>query len=218
MLGSSSSYDYAQLKAVINSEVFSDQYHRKKEGLILPEISSSQLKRIYGKYEEYGELSLSACRTYFVTKTGPVMNSRILREFPGYGTPMERLFSYFSFPNGQVKNFLNACRACVSLEGEVYVCVLGSKSSEGSGLWHKYFALYLAQRCSALWIDFYDFNERAQEWNFSIGNASIHCRWIPRPQSLVELVSLKYDCVVDDVWSYDTGPGLITDFHFENYF
>jgi len=88
------------------------------------------------------------------------------------------------------------------------VCVIGSKSAEGGGLWHKYYALWLAQFCTSIVIDFYDYSEREDEWNFEYSGTQISCQWHAQGLSPTDPVLQCYDCVIDDIWTFDTGAGI----------
>lgn len=185
-------------------------YCRQKDGCILPVTPGSVLKRLYGEeMEEFGGVVMSPCRCYFINeKEQAIMPAKVLRRIGTIGTPVQRLSSYATIPNGQVKNFLNACRGSYGLKGAVRVAVVGSKAHEGGGVWHKYFALYLAQTCTTVVIDFFDFSEVDSEWNFSYSGVNISCEWVAEPRTPEQLMRSDYDCIIDDVWTYEQGSGI----------
>jgi len=204
-------YNVEALKKMVMSSYFADkEYCVRKEGMVLPHSTVESLDRMYGKrVSQYAGIRMSLCRTHFVLPDGRIVTQTELKRVFGTQTsPFSQLVSHLSFPNGQVKNFMNACRACTHVGDEVHVAVVGSKSSEGGGLWHKYFALYLAQRSQSVVIDFYDYSERNSEWQMEYQGATISCEWIAAPRTKEQLQERDYDVIVDDVWTYETGSGL----------
>jgi len=105
----------------------------------------------------------------------------------------------FTMPNSQVKNFVNACRGLYGNEKpEMTIAVVGSKAREGTGLWHKLFALYALSRTTSVHIDFYDSAERASYTTIEIGVKKATCTWIP--YFIKETEVQEYDVVIDDAW------------------
>lgn len=185
-------------------------YTRKYQGFELPVGNEGSLRRVYGASEisSWDCLRMTRCRCAFVTPDGKAIGKQRVHKLLGnYDTPMSLLSSYLTFPNGTVKNFLNACRATWDLRGNVRVAVLGSKAMEGGGLWHKYFAMWLAGRVQSLVIDFYDMAETEEEWTLEVQGTQVSCMWFPGKISAD--LSLHYDAYIDDVWTFEEGAGVI---------
>jgi len=193
-------------------ETYNDTpWTRTKEGVVLPETSSEAIKRIYGSapYAHLGGIRLTQCRCAFVTPDGNAfLPTTLQRLFGTVDRPIKALATYFSIPNGQVKNFLNACRGSVGASGHVRVAVVGSKASEGGGIWHKYYAIWLASRCDSVVIDFYDMSEVPMEWTVDYQGVQISCEWLAQRVDSDLLKSMNYNVVIDDVWTYETSSGL----------
>jgi hypothetical protein len=111
---------------------------------------------------------------------------------------MERVMT---FPNGQVKNFLVACRTVKGSGPMIRICVKGSRGQQGGGLWHKYFALYCSFFYDSVVVDFFDPNEIPMEW--TLANPQISCQWFAIPY-LKD--GSEYDCIIDDAWVPEQGP------------
>lgn len=109
------------------------------------------------------------------------------------------LHKMFSMPNSQVKNFMNACRGLYGNEKKIMsIAVVGSKAREGSGLWHKLFALYALSRSAEVYIDFYDSAERDSYCVIELDGRKATCSWISQ---FIELSAVQeYDVVIDDAW------------------
>jgi len=88
------------------------------------------------------------------------------------------------------------------------VAVVGSKASEGGGVWHRYYALWLALRCRHVMIDFYDYNEIPGSWNVELAGSRISCEWLAKGMDTKSLEQLGYNVIIDDVWTYESGSGL----------
>jgi len=149
--------------------------------------------------------------SYFVLpEPKHLLNSTIRRWLGSEFSPEVLLQAYLTIPNGQVKNFLNACRALVGAlhEKVLYVAVIGSKAAEGSGIWHKYFAIWLSRYVPNVVIDFIDYNEIADDWIQVSEDSFLSCEWIPGGMTREELDQRGYNAVVDDVWSYESGSGI----------
>jgi hypothetical protein len=164
------------------------------------------IKRIYGDvpWAEWGGVQFNDFRTGFVLPNGErLLFMKVLRVLgrttaavPAYSL-MERLMT---FPNGQVKNFLVACRTLVGSGQAVRICVKGSRGQQGGGLWHRYFALYASFFYDTVVIDFFDPNEIAMEW--TLPQPQISCQWFPQ----VYLGDgTGYDCIIDDAWVPEIG-------------
>jgi hypothetical protein len=85
----------------------------------------------------------------------------------------------------------------------IRVIVVGSKSGESSGLWHRLFAIWLSMRYSLVVIDFYDPAEVSATWSLDLGDSQISCEWIPATIDVAQLQPGEYDVLVDDVWSLE---------------
>jgi len=184
---------------------------RKRDGVELPQTTNEAIKRLGGSHlwADWGGARLSHDRTYYVLPSGrPLLKSTIRRVMGSSETEHRLLASYLAIPNGQVKNFLNACRAVIGIGEVAYVAVVGSKASEGGGIWHRYFALWLALRSKHVIIDFYDFNEKPDEWQTEVAGTRISCEWIPEGVDSKTLKALGYNAVIDDVWTYEMGSGM----------
>lgn len=194
-----------------NSEA---DWYRLKDGVRLPLTTSEAVSRLCrGRpWAGWGGVRLSHDHTHYVLPSGrPLLQSTVRRQIGTNDTPHKLLSTYLAIPNGQVKNFLNACRAAASLQGLARVAILGSKAAEGGGIWHKYFALWLAHRCTHVIVDFYDPNERPVEDHFMMGDTFVSCEWIQDKATPESIRALGYNCVVDDVWTYEQGSGLVWD-------
>lgn len=96
--------------------------------------------------------------------------------------------------NGQVKNFLVACRTCAAFEGDtIRICVRGSKQEQAGGIWHMSFFAYVHQFVKKVQIDFFDYAEIASER--VIDDCKLN--WIPRPYFGK---GEGYDVFIDDAW------------------
>lgn len=143
---------------------------------------------------------LSPDRVTYVTPEGKVvMKSQIRALGAAWGKESAWLEKMFTFPNSQVKNFLNACRGTFGASPVTCrIAVVGSKSREGSGMWHKLFAMYAMSVSEQVFIDFYDPAETEQYWEYSTNSGSVTCAWIPELFPVTEMSD--YDVVIDDAW------------------
>lgn len=188
------------------------EWHRRRDGVELPDTSVDCIRRLCaGKpWSEWGGIRMSNDRTYYVLPSGkPVLKTTVARILGRSETEHRLLATYLSVPNGQVKNFLNACRGTVGVGQNAHVAVVGSKASEGGGVWHRYYALWLSLRCRSVIIDFYDYNEIAGSWEFETQGCQVSCEWIVGGVTTEYLNSMGYNVIIDDVWTYETGPGLV---------
>lgn len=182
------------------------------EGQILPTYKELDLREFYeGELGEWANIKLTQDRCAFVLPSGKrVMFStvyRVLRHTGRYEHAIKLLSPYITLPNGQVKNFLNACVAMAPVEGKCRVALVGSKSGEASGLWHRMFVAWLLRKNAEIEVDFYDPTERDADWEVCYGSARVRARWIQRVVDAAELESEGYDVLIDDVWTVD-GPSL----------
>lgn len=188
-------------------------FTRKKEGVILPDTSYESIRRIYaGKlWSGWGGVRLSQCKTFFVLPSGqPLLSSTVRRVLGAYDTPTRLLSAYLTIPNGQVKNFFNAAYICsqVPMGASIRVAIVGSKAMEGGGIWHKYLAIWLASRFEHVVIDFFDPSEVEEEWSYEIEGSLVSCQWFAKKVEIDQYRNGDYDVLVDDVWTYEQGPGL----------
>lgn len=198
---------------VWREEYVDSQFTRKKEGVVLPDSTYENIKRIYPEkpWSEWGGVRLSQCKTFFVLPSGkPLLGSTVRRVLGAYDTPTRLLYAYLTIPNGQVKNFFNAVSICsqVPRGPSIRVIVVGSKAMEGGGIWHKYLAIWLASRFGHVVIDFFDPAEVEDEWSYEIEGSLISCQWYAQKVDLSLYKNGDYDVLVDDVWTYEEGPGL----------
>lgn len=181
---------------------------QRKEGIGIPKIEPGVIERMYGdvEWKDFSELKFSPCSThYFVGKTR-YNEYKIRKIYKESGTPSEQLIlRYLTVPNGQVKNFMVAVRCANRLSGVVRVAVVGSKATERGGTWHRLFAYWLAGKCSKVVIDFFDPNERDEDWDTTIGTSEVSCRWYSKGVTPEQVSS--YDCVISDVWSVENKIG-----------
>lgn len=195
----------------LSTEYRDTEWHRKRDGVELPQTTPEAILRLGGEnpWAHWGGIRLSNDRTYYILPNGkPVLKSTVGRVLGRAETEHRLLVSYLTIPNGQVKNFLNACRGSIAVGEVAYVAVVGSKASEGGGIWHRYYALWLAMRCRHVMIDFYDYNEIPGSWNTEISGTRISCEWLSKGMDTKSLETMGYNVIIDDVWTYETGPGL----------
>lgn len=191
-------------------------FTRMKDGIELPQVSAETHLRLNHTSDTsaWGAVRLDKTRCFYRTQHGQILMTSIIKKHLGSSaTPHQLLATHLMIPNGQVKNFLNACRACngidpVETEDTIRVLVAGSKSIEGGGLWHKYFALYLAQMFKHVFIDFMDYAESADFWELTTDSCDIHCHWVVGGVVLDAIPEKAYHVLVDDCWLVSTGPGL----------
>jgi len=190
--------------------LYEDSYFtRLKDGIELSELTSTECERLnVGQpFASWGGVRLDRSRCFYRLPNGNIlMNSTIQRFLGTYATPHQLLATYIQCPSGQVKNFLNACRATVSAEGDsINVLVIGSKMSEGGGLWHKYFALFLSRQFGLVNIDFVDFSEKEDVWTTVIDGSRIKCQWVVGGVLFDKIPKGRYDVIIDDSWTMALG-------------
>lgn len=191
--------------------VLGEEWNRKKDGYMLPDTTRESVQRLSPgkKWSEWGGLRLSHDRTHYVLPTGePLLLSTIRRHMGTMTTPHRLLSSYMAIPNGQVKNFLVACRTVLAVTNHEMIAVVGSKAAEGGGTWHKLFAVWLSIICPTALIHFYDYQEREDTWIYEHERGKILCEWIAEGVTVDALLTYGYTVVIDDVWSPETGVGL----------
>jgi len=111
------------------------------------------------------------------------------------------LHRYMTIPNGQVKNFLVACRTTCYERPSWRIAVIGSKASERGGLWHRLYAIFMSQYSSQVVIDFFDPNEIDAEWCYQTRHSTVSCQWWA--QEAPEDALSSYDAVVSDIWTVE---------------
>jgi len=192
------------------------QFTRMKDGIELPQVSAETHLRLNRTADTsaWGAVRLDKSRFFYRTQNGKILMTSIIKKYLGSSaSPHQLLATHLMIPNGQVKNFLNACRACNGIDPDqtgdtIRVLVAGSKSIEGGGLWHKYFALYLSQMFKHVFVDFVDFSERTDFWELTTDSCDIHCHWIVGGVVLDVIPDKAYHVLVDDCWLVSSGPGL----------
>lgn len=202
---------FAKLRKEWKEPYFDTPFTRERDGVVLPEFTEGAISRLCPgqKWAAWDGARLTKDRTKFVLPDSTVLLfSTVGRVLGDWMTPIRLLSTYLQIPNGQVKNFLNACRATHMMTGHCRIAVVGSKAQEGGGLWHRYFALWLASRLDSVVIDFFDPAEVSSEWQVEIDGVQVSCQWTPEEVSAVMIQAEGYDAVVDDVWSYEAGPSL----------
>jgi len=105
-------------------------------------------------------------------------------------------------PNGQVKNFLVACRTYSGGQGTVRICVRGSKASQGGGLWHRFYALFLLMSDVDVTIDFFDYSEIDDGDEIEVGAKKATLNWFAKAYPGQ---GEGYDVVIDDAWTGGVG-------------
>jgi len=186
---------------------------RFKDGVELPTTTFESVLRLNSEkpWQFWGGVRLSPCRCFFVKPNKePLLPTTISRILGRADTPIRMLLPYLSIPNGQVKNYLNACRAANNLKEQSRVAVVGSKAVEGGGLWHQYFVLYLQMLYNNIIVDFYDYSERARVQSYIQGSSFVSCEWLE--EGFSQSMASNYDLIIDDAWSYSSGPGLHLDY------
>jgi len=190
-----------------------DEKLRVKNGVKLPDTSKETIARMYPtqRVGEWGGVRVGRDLSHFVLpQKKELLNSSIRRSLGSDLAPEVLLQTYLTLPNGQVKNFLNACRGTVGALKErlLYVAVVGSKAAEGSGIWHKYYAIWLSRHVPNVVIDFIDYKERADDWVQVSETSFLSCEWIVEGMTREDLERRGYNVIIDDVWSYETGSGI----------
>lgn len=182
------------------------EWTSRYNGAHLPTVPGLDLHGMYeGRLADWANIKMDRSRCMFYLPDGKrVLFQTVLRELKRTFDPVVSLAPYVTLPNGQVKNFLNACVAASSVKTDsIRVLVVGSKSGESSGLWHRLFAIWLSMRFSLVVIDFFDPAELSATWSLDLGDSQISCEWIPSMINVAELLPGSYDVLVDDVWSLE---------------
>lgn len=113
------------------------------------------------KKEKFGYYADGVLVPGGIRKGGELISpSRFISDAGGMGGPYwAKMFRSLLVPiNGQVKNFLVACRTVRQVQeaGHVSIVVKGSKAGQGSGKWHNYFCEYVRMLLADSSIMFYD--------------------------------------------------------------
>lgn len=188
-----------------------DEWAKKRDGHVLVDVSPEAVRRMYPSdpWSGWGGARLSHDRTHYILPDGrPLLKSSIRRVFGQMQSEHRFLAAYLNMPNGQVKNFLNACRACTNATNNELIAVVGSKAAEGGGIWHRLFAIWMSLVCPMAIIDFYDYAEREDVWIHRTTRGAVYCQWIPAGVTSEYLKEIGYTIVIDDVWTPETGSGL----------
>lgn len=188
------------------------EWAKKRDGYALVDVSAEVVRRLYPSdpWSGWGGARLSHDRTHYILPDGrPLLKSSIRRVFGQMQSEHRFLAAYLNVPNGQVKNFLNACRACTGATNNELIAVVGSKAAEGGGTWHRLFAIWMSFVCPMAIIDFYDYAEREDVWIHRTSRGAVYCQWIPAGVTTEYLKEIGYTIVIDDVWTPETGSGLI---------
>jgi len=194
-------YERTVEKGVFLTSVEQSSWQLREGCAVLPQVEIGWSEIYRGKpWSHLSNLVLSPDRTTFLTKDGKVVLKSHVRQFgAAWGKESVWLEKMFTYPNSQVKNFMNACRATFGIRKPVCrIAVVGSKSREGSGLWHKLFAMYALSFSEQVFIDFFDPAEIEQYWEYSTQSGTVTCAWIPDLFPVTEMSD--YDVVIDDAW------------------
>jgi len=188
---------------------------RKVMGSVIPYISSKTIEKIYGDvpWKDWGSLVIS--RTHMGSGDTMVVPSRILSEFNSTARWDQILRRMFLIPNGQVKNFLVACRTFWGA-GElkdVRVCFRGSKAHQGGGIWYLYYALWIATKSRSVVVECYDYAETPGTETFEWGGCSVT---IIRIASPYDGDGSGYIAVIDD--AYLPGSGIVSQLSYKSQF
>jgi len=161
-------------------------------------------------WADWSEVRLSQDRSHYIFPNGELLLKSTIRRVAQLTLPQEHLWLHkmFTIPNSQVKNFLNACRGLYGNEKPTMtIAVVGSKAREGTGLWHKLFAVYALARSTEVYLDFYDPAEIADYGVIEIGQKRVSCSWIA--EKFDPKMTQEYDVVIDDAWvSGKSGLGV----------
>jgi len=136
--------------------------------------------------------------------------NRSLEQYPGFCTWESFVSKVGGDINGQVKNFLVACRTLSSVPSadRVTVLIRGSRSSSGSGVWIWMLADHLSSRFKEITIDCYDITEASgnEGRKYVVGDEE-RVAMVTRIASFYEGDASEYDVVVDDAYdpSVETG-------------
>jgi hypothetical protein len=185
------------------------EHCRRKDGVLLPDTTPEVVARLNKglPWADWGGIRLSQDRCFFVRPNGkPLIFSTVRRILGETDQTVRRVLPYLSCPNGQVKNFLNACRAVGTPFNQMKIAIAGSKSMEGSGSWHFYFLKFLLSYQCNIIVDFFDYAERSDVKVLSCEQGNIFAEWIPEPFVISD--QNNYDLIIDDTWVFSEGPGL----------
>jgi hypothetical protein len=194
-------------------EYVDTDFTRTKEGVVLPDTTRETVQRLNQGFpwETWGGLRLAKNRCLFVRPDGsPLLFSTVRNILGDIDTPVRSVLPYLTCPNGQVKNFLNCCRAVGFLRSGMAIAVIGSKSMEGGGSWHQYFIYYLLLFEKDVIVDFYDYSEIPLVKSYKSSHATVTAEWISSP--FEPSLQKKYDVIIDDAWTITSGPGLSLSF------
>jgi hypothetical protein len=200
------------LRSAFATPLYEDSvFTRKREGVEVECRLDVDWSRIYPgtRWSTWGGIRMSMDRAYYVLPDRSAILKSTIRRIAGRTDLDEHLWLHrmFTFPNGQVKNFVNACRASFGLGRKMCtVAVVGSKAREGGGTWHRLFAAYLSSLYEEVWIDFYDPAETPSYWQLVTSTSKVTCQWIV--EEVQPTMVQDYDIIIDDVW-YDGRPGLV---------
>lgn len=174
-------------------------------GVELTQFPPEVALRLYGKQEWIDWLSYEMNPTHWESKDGKLVTaSRLIRTFQG--VPGDRWFhaarKYLTLPNGQVKNFLVACRTFWGGKSKVKVLVKGSRSVMHGGSWHFYYAAHLLFVCKDIEIHFVDPNEKNDEFSYKTESQSVKLVW---SSALYHGNGEGFDVLIDDAWEPVSG-------------
>lgn len=184
-------------------------FTRTKEGETLPATTPEQVRRLNSNmpWADWGGIRLSQCRCFFVRPDGrPLLFSTVRRILGSTDGPTRLVVPILSIPNGQVKNFLNACRAVGHITDQMRIAVVGSKSSSQGGTWHQYFIQYLMMFGKKVIVDFFDYSEIEEVRTYQKDESFISAEWVVG--EFTQSDASKYDLIIDDTWMISKGPGL----------
>jgi len=180
---------------------------RKVMGSVIPFISPKVIGNIYGvvPWATWGSLSIS--RTHMGSGNSMFVPSSILSMFKSTSRWDQILRRMFLIPNGQVKNFLVACRTFWGLgeSRDVRVCFRGSKAHQGGGIWYLYYALWIATKSRSVTIECFDYAETPGTETFEWGGCVVK---IVRIAGAYDEDGTGYDAVIDD--AYLPGAGIVS--------
>lgn len=176
-------------------------------GSRIPWITDSVLTRWYGKvsWAHWGKLDVF--RTFLGSSADPVVPSEVQQEL-GVTTRWDyALRAFFLCPNGQVKNFLVACRTFWGSPTitKVRICFRGSKSGQGGGIWYPYYAMWLASVCTDIQLDCFDYSEVPGTETFEYAGVNIV---INRYARGYDGDAREYTAIIDD--AYLPGAGIVS--------
>jgi len=191
---------------VFNSELYDPvPINRKVMGTVIPWVATSVVERLYGSvpWSHWGTLPVS--RTHIGEDGSMVVPSRIVNQFGLKGRWDQILKRMFLIPNGQVKNFLVACRTFWGRPdgGDVSVLFRGSKAQQGGGIWYLYYAIWVAMKNRRVHLNCYDYAEVPSLEEFEWCGRQIRIEHFAGPY---DGLGKGYDAVIDD--AYLPGSGI----------